>query len=68
MSVIHLSPAAKRWQEVVNDPQLSQRLERIETDACGQVIMAPPLPILFIALKRSRFRPTLTDFSARPGL
>ena len=42
MSVIHLSPAAKRWQEVVNDPQLSQRLERIETDACGQVIMAPP--------------------------
>ena len=42
MSVIHLSPAAKRWQEVVNDPQLSQRLERIETDARGQVIMAPP--------------------------
>jgi hypothetical protein len=42
MSVIHLSPAAKRWQEVVNDPQFSQRLERIETDARGQVIMAPP--------------------------
>jgi Uma2 family endonuclease len=42
MSVIHLSPAAKRWQEVVNDPQFSQRLERIETDARGQVIMVPP--------------------------
>ena len=42
MSVIHLSPAAKRWHEVVNDPQLSQCLERMETDARGQVIMAPP--------------------------
>jgi len=42
MSVVHLSPAAKRWQEVVNDPQFSQRLERIETDARGQVTMAPP--------------------------
>jgi len=42
MSVVHLSPAAKRWQEIVSDPELSQRLERIETDADGQMIMAPP--------------------------
>jgi Uma2 family endonuclease len=42
MSVVHLSRAARRWQEIVNDPELSQRPERIETDARGQVIMAPP--------------------------
>ncbi len=42
MSVAHLSPAAKRWQEILSDPELSQRLERIETDAHGQIIMAPP--------------------------
>lgn len=42
MSVVHLSRAARRWQEIVNDSELSQRPERIETDARGQVIMAPP--------------------------
>lgn len=42
MGVVHLSRAARRWQEIVNDPELSQRPERIETDARGQVIMAPP--------------------------
>jgi Uma2 family endonuclease len=42
MSVIPISRAAKRWQEIVNDPELSQRSERIETDARGQVIVAPP--------------------------
>jgi Uma2 family endonuclease len=42
MSVIPISRAAKRWQEIVNDPELSQRPERIETDTRGQVIMAPP--------------------------
>jgi Uma2 family endonuclease len=42
MSLVHLSRAARRWQEIVNDPELSQRPERIETDARGQVIMAPP--------------------------
>jgi Uma2 family endonuclease len=42
MSVIPISRAAKRWQEIVNDPELSQRSERIETDARGQVMMAPP--------------------------
>jgi hypothetical protein len=42
MSVVHLSPAAKRWQEIVSDPELSQRLERIETDVHGQITMAPP--------------------------
>jgi Uma2 family endonuclease len=42
MSVVHLSRAARRWQEIVNDPELSQRPERIETDDRGQVIMAPP--------------------------
>lgn len=42
MSAVHLSRAARRWQKIVNDPELSQRPERIETDARGQVIMAPP--------------------------
>jgi Uma2 family endonuclease len=42
MSVAHLTPAAKRWLEIVSDPELSQRLDRIETDAHGQIIMAPP--------------------------
>jgi Uma2 family endonuclease len=42
MSLVHLSRAAKRWQEIVNDPELSQRPERIETDARGQVMTAPP--------------------------
>ena len=42
MSVIPISRAAKRWQEIVNDPELSQRPERIETDARGQVMIAPP--------------------------
>src|ERR1700751_558487 len=41
MSVIPISRAAKRWQKIVNDPELSQRSERIETDARGQVMMAP---------------------------
>ena len=44
MSAVHLSRAAKRWQEIVNDPELSQRPERIETDARGQVMIAPPPP------------------------
>lgn len=42
MSVIPLSRAARRWQEIVNDPELSQRPERIEIDDRGKVIMAPP--------------------------
>jgi putative restriction endonuclease len=42
MSLVHLSRAARHWQEIVNDPELSQRLERIETDARGQVMMALP--------------------------
>jgi Uma2 family endonuclease len=42
MSLVHLSRAAKRRQEIVNDPELSQRPERIETDTRGQVMMAPP--------------------------
>ena len=42
MSLVHLRRAAKRWQEIVNDPELSQRPERIETDARGQVMIAPP--------------------------
>src|ERR1700683_2849382 len=42
MSAVHLSRAARRWQEIVNDPELSQRPERIEIDAGGQVTMAPP--------------------------
>ena len=42
MSVVHLSPAAKRWQEIVKDSELSQRPERIETDAHGEIVMAPP--------------------------
>ena len=44
MSAVHLSRAAKRWQEIVNDPELSQRPERLETDARGQVMIAPPPP------------------------
>ena len=42
MSAVHLSRAAKRWQEIVNDPELSRRPERIETDTRGEVMMAPP--------------------------
>jgi Uma2 family endonuclease len=42
MSVVPLSRAARRWHEIVSDPELSQRPERIETDDRGQVIMAPP--------------------------
>jgi Uma2 family endonuclease len=42
MCTIPLSRAARRWQEIINDPELSQRPERIETDIHGRVIMAPP--------------------------
>jgi len=42
MSAVHLSRAAKRWQEIVKDPELSQRPERIETDTRCEVMMAPP--------------------------
>jgi hypothetical protein len=42
MRVVPLSRAARRWQEIVNDPELSQGPERIETDARGQVMIAPP--------------------------
>ena len=42
MRVVPLSCAARRWQEILNDPELSQRPERIETDARGQVMTAPP--------------------------
>jgi Uma2 family endonuclease len=49
MSVVPLSRAARRWQEIFNDPELSQRPERIETDARGQVCQLlfedPNLPL-----------------------
>ena len=64
MSIIPLSRAAKRWQEIVNDPELSQRPERIETDARGQVIMALP-PDFIIALKPRRFRAQLDRLLGR---
>ena len=42
MSIVHVSRAAKRWREIVNDADLWQRPERIETDPRGQVMMAAP--------------------------
>ncbi len=40
--LLQLSPAAKRWIEITADFDLAQRLEKIETDALGQVIISPP--------------------------
>jgi hypothetical protein len=40
--VLQIAEAARRWLEIVDDPALSERPERIETDSSGQVIMTPP--------------------------
>jgi Uma2 family endonuclease len=40
--VLQISEAARRWLEIIDDPALAERSERIETEPGGQMIMAPP--------------------------
>jgi len=39
---IQISQASKRWLEICSDPDLTDRPERFEIDANGQLIMSPP--------------------------